>query len=97
VNLNYLYDRWNVNFGADIVGRRDDFRAASPFGTTVKGGYAIFNLASYYSLPLRVPAVKDLTLFGKIENLLNKKYEEADGFRARPLNFLLGMRATFGS
>jgi outer membrane receptor protein involved in Fe transport len=46
---------------------------------------------------LRVPAVKDLTLFGKIENLLNKKYEEADGFRARPLNFLLGMRATFGS
>ena len=97
VNLNYLYDRWNVNFGADIVGRRDDFRAASPFGDTVKGGYTIFNLASYYSLPLRVPAVKDLTLFGKIENLLNKKYEEADGFRARPLNFLLGMRATFGS
>ena len=97
VNLNYLYDRWNVNFGANIVGRRDDFRAASPFGDTVKGGYTIFNLASYYSLPLRVPAVKDLTLFGKIENLFNKKYEEADGFRARPLNFLLGMRATFGS
>ncbi len=95
--MNYLYDRWNVNFGANIVGRRDDFRAASPFGDTVKGGYTIFNLASYYSLPLRVPAVKDLTLFGKIENLFNKKYEEADGFRARPLNFLLGMRATFGS
>ena len=57
----------------------------------------IFDLASYYSLPWRVPAVKDLTLFGKIENLLNKRYEEADGFRARPLNFLLGMRATFGS
>jgi len=97
VNLNYLHDRWNVNLGANIVGRRDDFRAASPFGNTTKVGYVIFDLASYYSLPLRVPAVKDLTLFGKIENLLNKKYEEADGFRARPLNFLLGMRATFGS
>ena len=97
VNLNYLHDRWNVNLGANIVGRRDDFRAASPFGNTTKAGYVIFDLASYYSLPLRVPAVKDLTLFGKIENLLNKKYEEADGFRARPLNFLLGMRATFGS
>jgi vitamin B12 transporter len=97
VNLNYLHDRWNVNLGANIVGRRDDFRAASPFGNTTKAGYVIFDLASYYSLPLRVPAVKDLTLFGKIENLLNKRYEEADGFRARPLNFLLGMRATFGS
>ena len=97
VNLNYLHDRWNVNLGANIVGRRDDFRAASPFGNTTKAGYVIFDLASYYSLPLRVPAVKDLTLFGKIENLLNKKYEEADGFRARPLNFLLGVRATFGS
>ncbi len=97
VNLNYFYDRWNVNLGANIVGRRDDFRAASPFGNITKAGYAIFDLASYYSLPWRVPAVKDLTLFGKIENLLNKRYEEPDGFRARPLNFLLGMRATFGS
>ena len=97
VNLNYLHDRWNVNLGANIVGRRDDFRAASPFGNTTKAGYVIFDLASYYSLPWRVPAVKDLTLFGKIENLFNRKYEEADGFRARPLNFLLGMRATFGS
>ena len=97
VNLNYLHDCWNVNLGANIVGRRDDFRAASPFGNTTKAGYVIFDLASYYSLPWRVPAVKDLTLFGKIENLFNRKYEEADGFRARPLNFLLGVRATFGS
>jgi vitamin B12 transporter len=96
VNLNYLYERWNVNLGANIVGRRDDFRAASPFGDITKAGYTIFDLASYYSLPWRVPAVKDLTLLGKIENLLNKKYQEPDGFRARPLNFLLGLRATFG-
>jgi outer membrane receptor protein involved in Fe transport len=95
--LNYLYDKWNVNLGANFVGRRDDFRAASPFGDITKPGYVIFNLASYYTLPLRVPAVKDLTLFGKIENLFNRKYEEVDGFRARPLNFLLGVRATFGS
>jgi outer membrane cobalamin receptor len=80
-----------------MVGRRDDFRAASPFGDITKSGYAIFNLASYYTLPWRVPAVKELKLLGKIENLFNKKYEQADGFRAPPLNFLLGVRATFGS
>jgi vitamin B12 transporter len=97
VNLNYVFDRLNINASANFVGRRDDFRAASPFGNITKPGYAIFDLASYYSLPWRVPAVKDLTLFGKIENLFNRKYEEVDGFRARPLNFLLGVRATFGS
>jgi outer membrane receptor protein involved in Fe transport len=36
-------------------------------------------------------------VFGKIENLFNQKYQEADGFRARPLNFLLGVRANFAS
>jgi vitamin B12 transporter len=97
VNLNYLYDNLNVNLSANVVGSRDDFRAASPFGDIRKPGYGIFDLASYYSLPWKVPGVKNLTLFGKIENLFNKKYEEVDGFRARPLNFLLGVRAIFGS
>lgn len=97
VALNYIHNEWNVNLGANLVGRRDDFRAASPFGDIAKPGYAIFNVASYYTLPWRVPAVKGLTLFGRVENLFNRKYEEIDGFRARPLNFLLGLRATFGS
>lgn len=96
VNLNYVLDRFNANLIANFVGRRDDFRAASPFGDTVKAGYVRFDLASFYSLPLQMAAVKDITVFGKIENLFNKKYEEADGFRARPLNFLVGIRATFG-
>ena len=96
MNLNYLYDNLNVHLSANVVGSRDDFRASSPFGDIRKPGYGIFDLASYYSLPWKVPGVKNLTLFGKIENLFNKKYEEVDGFRARPVNFLLGVRATFG-
>ena len=97
VTLNHVYAEWNTNLSVNMVGRRDDFRAASPFGNITTAGYAIFNVASYYTLPWRVPAVKELKLLGKIENLFNKKYEQADGFRAPPLNFLLGVRATFGS
>jgi vitamin B12 transporter len=97
VNLNYFLDRFSANLIANFVGRRDDFRTASPFGDTVKPGYVKFDLASQYSLPWQIPGVKNVTLFGKIENLFNKGYEEVDGFRARPLNFLLGLRATFGS
>ena len=96
VTLNYLHANLNVNLIANIVGRRDDFRAASPFGDITKPGYVRLDLASYYSLPWQMTGVKKLTLFGKIENLFNKKYDEADGLRARPLNFLLGVRGSFG-
>ena len=95
--LNYLQDALNVNLIVNIVGLRDDFRAASPFGNTVTAGYGIVDLASSYRLPWRMPLVKEISLIGKIQNLFNKRYDQADGFRAPPLNFLLGFRTTFGS
>ena len=97
VILNYLQDALNVNLIVNIVGRRDDFRAASPFGDTITAGYGTVDLASSYKLPWRMPLVKELSLIGKIQNLFNKKYDQADGFRAPPLNFLLGFRANFGN
>jgi vitamin B12 transporter len=96
VNLNYLYERFQVNFNANIVGRRDDNDAITAAPIT-QPGYVKFDLAGSYLLPVKIPLTKSVSLFGKIENLFNKKYEEADGFRARPLNFLVGMRAAFGS
>jgi vitamin B12 transporter len=97
VILNYLQDALNVNLVVNIVGRRDDFRAASPFGDTVTAGYGTVDLASSYKLPWRMPLVNELSLIGKIQNLFNKKYDQVDGFRAPPLNFLLGFRANFGN
>jgi vitamin B12 transporter len=97
VILNYMQDALNVNFIVNIVGRRDDFRAASPFGDTVTAGYGTVDVASSYKLPWRMPLVKEVTLIGKIQNLFNKNYDQVDGFRAPPLNFLLGFRANFGN
>ncbi len=96
IGVNYARDALNLNLTANLVGSRDDFRAAAPFGDVVKPGYAIFDLVASYALPWKMPGIKNIALFGKIENLLDRKYEEADGFRARPLNFLLGARASFG-
>jgi vitamin B12 transporter len=95
VNMNYLYDRFRINFDANLIGRRDDTDSVTG-GNITKGGYVRFDLAGSYRLPVSMALMKDVSLFGKIENLFNKRYEEADGFRARPLNFLLGLRATFG-
>lgn len=93
--LNYQQDAFNMNLNANIIGKRDDFGVVS--GADVKeAGYLKLDLASSYALPRGWVGVKGLSLYGKIENLLNKKYEEADGFRARPLNFLIGVRGVFG-
>ncbi|HXV80145.1 MAG TPA: TonB-dependent receptor [Candidatus Binatia bacterium] len=97
VMLNYLRDGLNINLITHIVGRRDDFRAAAPFGDIVTPGYVTVDLASSYVLPWRMPFVKEVNLIGKIQNLFNKKYEQVDGFRSPPLNFLFGFRARFGN
>jgi vitamin B12 transporter len=96
VNLDYFYEAFRINLDANIVGRRDDRRATNFSQFITEAGYVKFDLASSYQLPVNIPLVKSLSLFGKIENLFNRKYEEADGFRARPLNFLLGIRGIFG-
>jgi vitamin B12 transporter len=95
VNMNYNYERFRINLDANIVGRRDDIDSVTG-GNIKKPGYVRFDLAGSYRLPVKLALVHDVSLFGKIENLFDKKYEEADGFRARPLNFLLGVRASFG-
>jgi vitamin B12 transporter len=95
VNLDYFYEAFRINLDANIVGRRNDRQATNFNRFITEAGYVKFDLASSYQLPVKVPLVKSVSLFGKIENLLNRKYEETDGFRARPLNFLLGIRGTF--
>lgn len=95
LSLNYQNGPWNINFLSHIVGRRLDVDAVS-FATIGKGGSSRFDLASTYALPWRAPGIKQVSLYGKIENLFNRRYEEADGFRAPPVNFLIGLRGVFG-
>jgi vitamin B12 transporter len=96
VGLNYQNGPLNINLASHIVGRHLDFDAVT-FNTIDKGGYSRFDLATSYTLPWTAPLVKQVSLFGKIQNLADKKYQEADGFRAPPLNFLIGLRGVFGS
>ena len=95
ISLHYQDGPWNIQFLSHITGRRLDVDAVS-FKTIDKGGFSRFDLASAYALPWRAPGIKQLSLFGKIENLFNKRYEEADGFHAPPMNFLIGIRGVFG-
>jgi vitamin B12 transporter len=95
VGLNYNYDALEVNLLTNIVGGRDDFHA-SKFTNIHMPAYARVDLAAAYRLPVKIDLVKTLALFFKAENLFSRRYEEANGFRARPFNFLLGLQGDFG-
>ena len=92
--LNYVQERFHVNLNFNLVGERVD--ADSVTSTNFKlPGYTRVDLASSFNLPWKPQNVQQLTLYSKIENLFDKKYQEADRFRARPLNFLVGIRGLF--
>jgi len=78
----YLYLKLTTGVGATISGRRDDFQGAN----TGMGGYTIFNLYANYDLE------KDLSVFARWNNALNKTYQLSYGYNTPGSNVFVGLR-----
>jgi vitamin B12 transporter len=76
VNYRFLADRANVNLGVIYNGRQDDFAFDANFNRSIVrlGGYTLVNLAAAYQL---IPQVE---LLARVDNLLDKHYEEVFTF-----------------
>ncbi|MFY9555942.1 MAG: TonB-dependent receptor [Blastocatellia bacterium] len=92
----WIEQRFDVTVDGSIVGRRRDF-IPFPFAKfdesgkpIFNDGYAKVNAAGSY----RVTSF--LSLFTRVENLLNQNYEEVLGFPAYRLNFSAGLRIRVG-
>lgn len=80
LNINYsLTTKWNVNLGGRYVGKRLDF------GNIKLDDYAIFNLASSYQV------VEQVTVYGRLENLLDKEYIDITGYGTEGLTAFIGV------
>jgi vitamin B12 transporter len=92
----FIGGRFDANLDGVFIGKRRDFDPAlfSRFDTKGRpiynGGYTKLDLAGSYRLSSLV------SLFGRIENLLNQDYEEVLGYPAYRLNFSAGMRFRIG-
>jgi vitamin B12 transporter len=99
LNANY---RWNhrltFNLDVNIVSSvRSDYDVIATDGSLLLGrnpGYEKVDLAASYVLLDEWRFLKDLKLFGRIENLLDEEYEDAKGFPAPGFNFLVGLQAS---
>ena len=90
VSINYIARRWGGNLSAVGIGRRTD---SDFFGLTPHidhaAGYLRADASGWYEVQRHV------TAFLAIENLLNRRYEEAVGYPALKANFRAGLRFRF--
>jgi len=91
LDLNYHFlKKGNANLGVIYVGKRDDKDfSISPPRRVKLDQYTLVNLAASYDIS------KNFQLFGRVENLLDKEYEEAKGFGTPGLSFFGGIKLSF--
>lgn len=89
VDINYQFpEKGNVNLEILYIGNRDDVDP-NTFDTVKMGGYTVVNLAASYYLN------ENMEIFGRVENLLDREYEEVKGYGTAGLSVFGGVKLIF--
>jgi vitamin B12 transporter len=89
IDVSAMFRRGFVNFNTTFVGERQDTDGAG-FGVVRNPGYEKVDIGGSYALR---PSVD---LIGRIENLLNRRYEEVLGYSSLGRNALVGINVRWG-
>jgi outer membrane cobalamin receptor len=87
VTLNAGFLRMNWNLSGYFTGQRYDY---SFLGQVINPGYALLNLAATFNV------ARGFSVYGRINNLVNKQYSEVYGFPALGREFRIGVKYTTG-
>ncbi len=90
--ITWAWKGFQIRFDGLYVGKRDDldFRTF-PANRVTLDEYFIVDLATSYTFNLNHPYIKELKIFGKVQNLFDEKYEEAFGFSPPDPSFRVGL------
>jgi vitamin B12 transporter len=97
LSFDHVWNRLHSNLTATFVGDRPDvFFDPVTFQSqrVTAQGYTTVDLAASYLLLKDRLHLRELTAFGKILNLFDKKYEPISGFSAPGITFLLGLKGS---
>ena len=83
--LNANYWRMNWNLSGYFTGQRFDYNFP---GQIINPGYALINLAATYNI------ARGFSVYGRINNLANRQYQEVYGFPALRREFRIGVKYT---
>ncbi len=84
----HFLQRFNLNTNLSLVSARQDFDAAT-FGPAKNRPYAKWDVA------LSAEVCKNAEIFGRVENLLDERYEEANGYPSLGRTFWGGLKLKF--
>jgi outer membrane cobalamin receptor len=96
MEVSWIGERFDLTLDGSFVGKRRDFDPVTfakfdPAGRPIfNDGYAKLNAAGSYRI------TRFVTAFARVENLLNRNYEEILGYTAYRLNFSAGLRIRAG-
>ncbi|MEL0099231.1 MAG: TonB-dependent receptor, partial [Opitutae bacterium] len=86
--------RLNLGFQANYHGKQDDtaWQAVSPWGseTVQLDGYVLANMTAKYSV------TESVSLFARVENIFDEKYEDVYGYANPGLGVYLGVQVSLG-
>ncbi len=97
LSIDHVWHRLHTSLTATFVGDRPDiFTDPATFETrrVTAEGYTTVDLAASYTLLKDAFHLQELTLFGKIQNLFDKEYQQVFGFSTPGATFLLGLKGT---
>lgn len=90
VNADWTFlGKGTVTAGIRYVGKRWDIRNDFPYGNVRMPSYTVARLGASWKFN------DHIEVFGRVENLLNKKYEEINGFGAERIGFFAGATLSF--
>lgn len=89
-NCRFMEDKGNLNLEVIYTGKRDDMDfSAFPASRVTLDSYVLVNLAGSYDVNEHV------TVFARIENLLDEEYQEVLGYGTPGISAYAGLKAKF--
>jgi vitamin B12 transporter len=92
INYDFLNQRANLNVNLNYNGKQDDFFFSPPFFAreiVPLESFTLVNISASYKFSGM------LSLYGRVENLLDENYEEVFGFQGTGLGVFAGLKMNF--
>ena len=89
------HDKFLANVNYNFVGDRDDLTVSGLPPIENHRAYNLVNAVVSYSMGIPLGHVRNEEAFVRVNNLMDRHYSQAFGFRAPTINFLAGMKLDF--
>jgi vitamin B12 transporter len=95
-SANFLpHDKITANVNYIFIGDRDDITVSGVPPIANHSAYSLVNAVVAYTIGIPLNHVRNEEVFARVNNLMDRNYSEAFGFKAPTINVLAGVRLDF--